>query len=291
MPSGDVILRAAALAVLLPAAVAAVLTFVGIAVGRWIKVETAPAAGALGLLAGYAAGVLALGFTPTKPLDPSDWDPWDWFAFLAFLAIGVGLVCRWPRASPVLRWALRGAVVLTAAWLLVPDLDDLRAARWYWRAFVAAAVFAYWLVLDLVAGRQPGGLLPALLAFVSVAAGGILEMSGNGTLAQLAGVVVGILAATAILAILLPRRPFLTGLIPGFAVLLPGLLLNGYFRAFGGVPASSFALVLLAPLLLGISLPIPWKGPRLWLTQAGLVLLPIGVALALAAAATDWTAE
>jgi hypothetical protein len=252
-------------------------------------------AGALALAGGFFAGYVAGGVLPGwAPLVPTSRVEWSWLPSLALLAGLAGLTpLLFPEDSPVSRGATIVAALLVAgasAWLLVPDFESLRTARPYYVAGVAVAVFLLWAGLDLLADRQPGGRVPLLLTGVAVAAAAVLLYAGIASFTELAGVLVGTLAGAAVAAYRNPGRPYLRGIVPGFAVLLVGLLAEGYLNTSAQVPWVSFVLVALAPLLL-------WAGGRRGWLQAAAVLVPLAVAVALAVASAegedgseDWSA-
>jgi hypothetical protein len=155
------------------------------------------------------------------------------------------------------------------------------------------------MVLDAVAKRQPGPLVPALFLLVTAAGAVVILYADILKLAQLAGALGAALGSAMLLAWWHPQRPLVRGAMPAFAVLLPGLMFNARFETFSEVPIQSFLLVAAAPLLLGIGL-IPGlldRPGRRWpgVVQAVAVLALIGWAVVLAVLAAtpsteDWEA-
>jgi hypothetical protein len=275
--------ESAFLAFLVPALVSAVLL--------WLFRGADRVAGALALAGGYFVGYFAAGnlegyfitghLQSWAPLIPtSDKDEWSWLPWLAVLA---GLAVLLPLKGGWLRRGVTALAVLamggTTAWLLVPDFESLRPVRSYYLGGGSAAVLLLWVVLDPLAEWQPGGRVPLLLACVAVAAAVVILLSGILKLATLAGPLAGALTGCAVVGLLSPDRGCLRGMLPGFAVLLVGLLLQGYLtRGAEDVPAISFLLVPVAPLLLWVGGRGRWGG---WL-QAAAVLLPLAAAVILA---------
>jgi hypothetical protein len=240
-------------------------------------------AGALGLMAGFVAARVVLEWLQWLPENP-----WDWLPYLVLLAAAAGLIDPGPPAK-LLRWPVRLAVAAGAAWLLVPDLPDMEPARPVWLAATAAAVFLLWSLLDPPAARQPGGLLPGLLALAMGAAAAVLEGAAFLKLVQVAAALAGILAAGAVCSLGRTPRGYARGMVPGVAVVLPGLLLNGYLNCMTEVPPASFLLALAAPLGLWVGAVPPLRDAKGWwpvLVQCAAVLLPAGLAAGLAMAAT-----
>jgi hypothetical protein len=172
--------------------------------------------------------------------------------------------------------------------VLVPDLPDMEPSRPVALAATAAAVFLLWSSLDPLAKRQPGGLVPGLLALAACAAGAVLEGAAFAKLVQLALALAAVLAACAVCSLGRLPRAYARGMVPGVAVALPGLLLNGYYYTSAEISVASFALALAAPLGLWAG-AVPAlrdaKGWRRALVQGAAVLVPAGLAAGLAMAA------
>lgn len=233
----------------------------------------ARAAGALALGAGFLAGYTALGGASLRPAEPQDWLP-----TLALLAGTVGPLEGLHRLPPALGWGLRLGVAALAAMLLLPNWLAAEPAGWRWRLGIGAAVFGLWTALDALAVRRPGNGFAPLLALTAVAGAAVLMCASTAKFAQAAGVLAATLAGTA-LAVRGEPSP-LRGLVPGVAVLLPGLMAEGAMNTFSDVPFASFALVAAAPLMLCAG------GGRGWRAATAAVLLPLAVAVGLAVAAT-----
>jgi hypothetical protein len=289
LPPLKFIVEAVAYGVLVPAAVTVAVLILA---RRWGKRHAgeAPRGGA-GLASG--AGLLA-GFVALAGSRQSGWeflapaDSWHWLPLLSVLATGAGVaegVTSWP---PVARGGLRLLVAAATAWLLVRAESAVQAVNPWWHAEVGLAVLASWGLLDPLARRWPGPVLPALLASVALAAGVVLTLCGILKFAQIAGVLAAVLAGCAGPARWSPGEPPARGAVPGLSVLLPGLLFAGYFNTFSAVPPASFLLVLAAPLGLGVTASPPYSksaGRRGRALSAAVTLLPLGLAVTLAALA------
>jgi hypothetical protein len=270
LPPWDMLLELLLRGVVAPAGVAVALLWPGGKLAlfdRWARVW-----GAAALAGGFFAGYALSGWAPLVPRSP-----WHWLPYAAALAVVVGLRDA-GRLS--LTWLPRGGVALAAAWLLVPGGA---ASRYAWLAGLALAVLAGWFVLDRLAEKARDFVPPLLLAGVAGAAAFVLLQAGSAKFAQLAGTLAAVLGAFALLLWRRGERAFLRGAVPGIAVLIPGLMLNGWLNTFGGVHWVSFALVGAAPLTLGLTALRPLGGQRGRLIQASAALVPaaLGVLLAL----------
>ena len=122
---------------------------------------------------------------------------------------------------------------------------------------------------------------PQLVAPAALAAAGVVGLSGFAKLAEISG-----LAAAALVGIaaVLWRRPSAAGLgvVLGTAVLLTGLMANGYLYHSGEVPLLAFVLVLLSPVAGYLATLLPLPGKWRIITQTALMALPAIAALLLA---------
>jgi hypothetical protein len=281
MISPRVVLDAAAFGALVPAAV----TLAVAGLWLWRGWRAAEDGGALAAAAGLAAGWAALAASRQidwEFLTPAD--AWDWLLPLALVALAAGVAER--RLAPPAQWALRLAVAAAAAWRLVSAQPAASPVSAGWYAGLGVGVLALWGALDPAARRWPGVWLPAMLTAAVGGAAAILEFSGNLKFAQLAGVLAAVLAGCAALAWWRPSVALVRGAVPALAVMLPGLLFEGFVNNYGEVPAASFLLALATPLFLGAAAWLP-AGGRLgrWrpaLRVAALVPILVGVALAVA---------
>jgi len=296
LPSPEWIVEALAYGVLLPGFVSACVLILGFLATR--RESAVRVVGAVAFASGFLAGYVALcRVFFDKPLLKFD-DPWQWLPVWATAAVAADLfdlplAKRW-LAGGALRLLVALAVVSVAADYLVPEtaartpneapMKEVRPTLVLGTKLVLAIA---WLGLAWVAARSHGGLFPFLLALPSFAGGAVLEMGGSGTYAQLAGLLGGVLLGCAPLAWWKSAVPLARGLVPGVAVVLPGLMLNGYLDSFVPIPSASYWLVALAPLTLaaGTLPPVRRTTPLRRCTILAIVmLLPLGTAVALALA-------
>jgi hypothetical protein len=291
-PSPQLVLKAVAFGALVPAAVTLAVAAAWLWRGRRPGDRPPEAEGAggdgvalaagVGLTAGWVAlaGSGQLGWEFLKPTDS-----WHWLLPLSLLALAAGVGERRSPARAV-SWPLRLAVAGLTAWLLIRAEAAVQPVRPGWYAGLGGAVLALWGLLDAAARRRPGWELPALLTAVAVGAAIVLERADFLFLAQLAGVLAAVLGGCALLAWYRPATGPAQAVVPAVAVSLPGLMFAGYFNHFSEVPAASFLLVTATPLVLAATawLPHPERtGWRPTALRAGITLVPLGVAVALAA--------
>jgi hypothetical protein len=227
--------------------------------------------------------------------------PWHWAWWAFGLAVAVELVARFPGVGVGVGHLLQGTAAGVIAAFVVPaavapapgapsavhaDADDpdvlatQRQLRWMIPAF-ALAVAVQWAVVDAVGRRAPGGSTAAAVAAAANGAAAILlhaESLGfmNATTFLFAG-----LAAVAVLA-------WLTGTDAGAAAAVATvpvgvLLLLGRYLRDSAVPTSSFLLVGLAPMLLGLFLLPGLNRLTAWrlgtVLKIAVVLIPVALAV------------
>ena len=285
MPSPDVLLKAVGCGLLIPVAV----TFFVLLLGLRSR-----AGASLAVFDGLAAGFVALAATEQITADflrPTE--SWDWLPALALLACVAGLLNPNGKLAFVLCWAVRLTVAGLVAWVLTRAQSGRESEPLcgYCQAAFAGAILVLWATLDLAlaAPRRPGGVVPALVAVVALAAAALAELGGFMTLSLMAAVVPGALAGWALVAWLRPDPDISRAGAPALAVLLPGVLFVSYFNNYGNVPVASYLLLLAAPLCLGAVALLPFSAIGRWaiLYRAAAALVPAGVALALAALAGE----
>jgi hypothetical protein len=283
LPPPGLILEALAYGVLIPAVVAGLGLFLALRRSN----ETPAIGDALAVAAGLLAGFVALaasGQLGWEFLTPTD--SWHWLLPLALLALAAGAAGSHPAMPRVGRRALRLGVAALTGWLLVRAESAMQPLHPVWAAGIVIAVLLIWDVLDAVSRRWRGGALPGLLAVVALAAGVLLELAGILKFAQMAGVLAAVLAGCACLGWKYPQALLARGAIPAVAVLLPGLLAAGYWNSFSDVPVASYLLMLATPLTLAATEFLPFQklgAAARWAAWGAAVVLPIGLAVTLAA--------
>ena len=238
-------------------------------------------AGALALGGGFIVGYCLL---PWAPLLPNA--QWHWIPYLSAIAIVSAPVRLAPGASTARIWSILLLLAGLAAWLLVPSWAEPERTRHLYAAVVGVALLFLCGLLEPLAKRSPGALFPLLLCVVSAVGAVVLGLSGSVKFAQLAGVVAAAMGGCTAVSYFYPSEPLVYGAMATFSVLLGGLMFTGYVNSFSDLPMASYLLVPAAPLALWLCvLPAFGKleGRSRWVAETAAVLVPLLVALALAA--------
>jgi hypothetical protein len=204
---------------------------------------------------------------------------WEWLPWVMLAALATGVVASLHAVPAGVGWSLRGAVSAHAGWLLVPA--ELRFEYLWAPLLLGAVVLAEWAVLEQL---DWGGLVPMAAAPSAVAASVVLLLAGSLRFNQVALILAGSLTGIGVVALALRATAGATG--PAVAVILPALVLAGWYETFSEVPKTSFVLAALAPLALSPSLLPAWRRYQrkgLWAVQVILLLLPLAGAVLLAA--------
>src|SRR5262245_6599162 len=263
--------------VLAPAAVAAALVWLVLRIAGPDSTRAGHCGAALALTGGLLTGCLLQDVTPWKP-DAS----WNWLPHVAIMAAVAELFVTLIPLPALGRWTVRLGLVLLAAWLLVPPLQETAPHLWFWRAAVGGVMFITWCSLARLAPRMQGAFLSVLLAVSRLAAGGVLEFACFLRLVLVAGSLAAALIGIALVAWRRSASGVGSGVAPGIALLLPGLMCNGYFyRGYPDLPVASVVLVAVTPIVVALTgLAIQWLPSRAGRTVLLLVaaLAPTGIA-------------
>jgi hypothetical protein len=156
-----------------------------------------------------------------------------------------------------------------------------------WVGGTAAGMLLLWTWLDSLPEKLPGASLPLSLAMVATGAAVALALSGSLLLGQLAGALAVGVAAAVPVAWRRPAPILSRGAIGVFVVVLAGLWTAGVHYA--DLPLHAGLLIAGAPALLALGQLPPVRRLKGWqsaLVRAGAVLLPVALAVALAAQAS-----
>lgn len=212
------------------------------------------------------------------------WRPaesWQWLPYLAILAclINVAAPNKW------ILWISYSLFALLAAWLLVPNVERLADERPYWLAAVPLAIL---ITLDstiLLSRRLVGPALPFYLLLATLAAALLVFLASLAKFAQLGGILAGIAAGCCVACWLSPTRSLASAIVPGWATLYSGLLLEARLATFSEVPLLSYLLLLLAPLMICLTAVPPVRKMKAgWRTvlTAFAIMIPLAIGLYLA---------
>jgi hypothetical protein len=238
---------------------------------------------------GLWAGAVALGlaFVPAF-LAVEQWPglpphvTWHWLAWLAAIAAVAGVtdaMVRWPTAVRLL-----GAATLAAVCgrLLVGDWVD---HAWSWRAVTAAVVAVVAVLVNVAAERRPGAAVPLSMCVAALGASVVLLGSGSAKLAQLAGALAACLGVAVALSWWRPNVSLSRGGVAVIAVLLPGLVLSGYFSSYSEIPPWVYVLAAVAPVAAWPAALIRLEGLRAWQAttiRVAVASIPVAITVAVA---------
>ncbi|MFL5338678.1 MAG: hypothetical protein ACJ8F7_00805 [Gemmataceae bacterium] len=228
-------LKLAAWVVLAPALIAVPLLLLGRYSAKKLRTGLAAGLAGLALSAGLAAAGHGQGFLT---LPSAEQPGWQWLLGFGLFAFLPGALICWSRWF----WPLALGYAIAAAYFTIPNLQDLPAPRAYLMAGFAVVAWLTWATLDVTARRfHPLWAALTMLA-ATAASAGVLMAAGIATFAAIVGVV-GLLA---ILTGVFREPPLVRGIVPGYAILLPGLLLSGRLNSSSEVPIAAYVLPLLA---------------------------------------------
>ena len=242
---------------------------------------------AVALSAGYIVGYIGLEGLPSFP-------PREGVHWLCYLSI-IGLISgafwhfsRWGRL-----------IVQIALSIVIPRLLLNSAFKYTWGQFegviwwmcLAVAIFIFWhIVRESFTILPAGGSSPFVYFGLSGGTALVLAVSGSLRLAQHAGILVAIFAASWVITVVGQHsenkwQVFSLGASPVVALLLLGIWMNGYF--YEEVPAASAILLAIALFLapVGRIEQIQQLGARRsTIVQIGVIALIVVIAIGIAVA-------
>jgi len=197
------------------------------------------------LVSGILTGYFWLDLGPLVPSAHWHWLPYAALATMS--AVVVSACCKMP-------WWLRAtvylAIALALAWLLTPTWEDLHPSRSIQITVWAVYVTIVALLLEPLAARIEGWLLPAILTVTCMSAAAILVLGGSLRFAEIAGCGAGALLGVTMIGTWRRDVPLLVGAALPCAVFMAGALFIGRVNSFSDVPLVSYMLIPLAPLCL-----------------------------------------
>ena len=237
--------------IVLPVAVALVIALVG----AWRRWEWAmPIAGGAGFLIAYHAIARAAGSVPQwTPRDGADWLYWLAMPLTVIAALDA-------HFRPRFGWVLGGLAGVVALVLIRPISASVPANQMWVAVFGlgAAGVALAW--VGEFAARRYGAVWP-LLAFTVVLGGaGVVVLASNyKSFGQYGLAAAAALGPVAVLSFRTPGGARGVALLA--ATLLAGVLAAAHFYVDPGVTRMNMAVLLAAPLLLLVAIPLPVRKP------------------------------
>ena len=209
-------------------------------------------------------------------------EAWHWIAWLVPVAAVAGVadcLVRWPTPLRLLGVATLAAV---CGRLLVFDALD---HAWPWRGVTAAVIAVVAVSVNAAAERRPGAAVPLCLCVAAAGASVVLLGSANAKLAQLAGALAACMGVVVVLAWWRPAASLSRGGTAVVSVLLPGLVLSGYFMSGSDIRPWVYVLAAIAPAFTWPAALIRLEGLRNWQATAirvAVASIPVAITVAVA---------
>ena len=229
---------------------------------------------------GFLSGYVSLSLAPLWPTAH-----WHWVPFAMTLAAVTGPISLARGVTRFERILLALILASIAAWFLVPTWPDLQPDRGRYLCVFAASVVLLIALLEPLAKRFPGPLLPSLLGLSLAAAAGVLLLAGSLRFAQIAGMAVAAFWGCAVAIRLVSRASTFDGAAAFYSVTVTGLLLVGKVNSYAEVPVICYVLLPLAPLMLWTSVRGPLarlQGLSRLACQVAIVVTPLAGAVIVA---------
>jgi len=235
-------------------------------------------AGAIAFAVAFVVAFIAVEPWPGLPPHVT----WHWLAWLAPIAAVAGVadaLLRWPTAVRLL-----GAATLAAGCgrLLVGDWVD---HAWSWRAVMASAIAVVAVSANAAAERRPGAAVPLSMCVAAFGASVVMLGSPSAKMAQLAGALAACLGVAVAINWWRPTVSLSRGGVAVIAVLLPGLVLSGYFSSSSDIPPWVYVLAAVAPAFTWPAALIRLEGFRAWQAatiRVAVAAIPVAVTVAVA---------
>ncbi|MCG8408676.1 MAG: hypothetical protein MI923_26020 [Phycisphaerales bacterium] len=200
-------------------------------------------------LAGFLVGYGLLSLAPWSPTAH-----WHWLPYALMAAAVVGAVVRAEGVRFFERLLMYLFVAIAAGWFLVPTWKDLVPSQTVHLILFVVYLVALVSLLEPLAERSTGPLLPLVLWITITAAAVVLALSGSLRFAQVALAGAGALFGVMLVTCFKRETGRETGRVTGaafvFSMMAVGSLLIGCVHSFSEVPLASYLLVPAAPLAL-----------------------------------------
>ncbi|WP_372366710.1 hypothetical protein [Candidatus Uabimicrobium sp. HlEnr_7] len=242
---------------------------------------------ALGLAGGYAFAYWAIvGDIPSFPVNLEDYESDSWLIYISFILALPAFTHNFVNNNTS-KFTFIAISALVTGWLIVPewivDEGESSALLWYWRIGYAATAIALFAILESLTKVVKGKTFSLICFFLAVACSVVLVLSANAKMAQLCGAISAMSMAMFVVGIVFREISWSSSGVYFLAILLPGLLVNGYLAA--DTPLTPFTLVIFAPIFAwGAQLKAIQKYPPLVISLVSIffVFIPISIALLIA---------
>lgn len=234
--------------------------------GRWR--EHAGFATAVALALGVLSGYFALGLGPLWVRELGN----KWLPHLTVLAIPAG----WYAGRRTDAASVGGVMAITAVASAAPLESYSLVMQLFWAAVLG---YASWVsAMSLLYARLPSALRAFAMTMTATTASLILFAAGLSRMMQIAGLLVSISMGAVVAFLMVGDREnrLVRGLVPGFSVLLTGLMFCGYLGQGAQLPPSCYALIALAPTALLVS-RLPILAAKWWHGAIPAMLLLLGL--------------
>lgn len=234
-------LRAFGAGIALPALVAAICVWMTLRRREHSSEHTVKIASNAGISLGFLAAYAALGWAPLIPKSP-----WQWLPYLAVTGAAVsigGIAFSFPK---YIAWLGRIAVALFAASVLLPRWLEPLVHPLAWPAILGAVIVAMWFALALESNSS-NNRSAFFLAGIMATGAAVLMESGNAKLAQLAVAAAASVGGAWVLSKFWANAAAVYGSYSFASVVLPALLVEGYWDTYSKNLWPSFLLVIVAP--------------------------------------------
>jgi len=244
----------------------------------------------LAVAAGFFAGYVVL---PDPALVPVKY--WHWLPYLAAASV-LAAMTQAPGVSWPVRLVASGLVALAAAWLLVPDWEDLKPPRHITIGLLAAYFALLTAAMTPLPNRLVGVQFLGLLAAAAAVLALLIALGFSLRFGQLAAVAAAAFAGVWLAALAMSNWPrgderhpawlptAIRGLVPVFALLIGGLAFVGTIDPDPQMPVMLVAP--LAPLALWLFAAGPLarlQGLSAILAQCAAVAIPLLIAVGVVA--------
>ncbi|MDX2018503.1 MAG: hypothetical protein SFY95_12800 [Planctomycetota bacterium] len=238
-------------------------------------------------LAGIAVPWIALGAVKLPPKAAAEWIP-----IFAAVGLALGLLATRVRFGAVVRWLVRGLVLLAAGgapmWRRFAD-ESSRTEAIAWTVGFAMVMAVVWWALERSVDRVRGAGGPGVLLVFAFGASQVLVLGYYSvSLAQIAAGLAAALGVAMVMGLLRPRFTLAFGGVHAVVLVVGPALLQGMLFGQATMPVWWFAPAVLASPLMALLADAPmfakltgWKAAAL---RVGLASIPMLAGVGLAAA-------